>query len=439
MIEDIETEVVEIETENPKKKENSFAKIVQIREYLNDMYDFRYNAIDERIEFKTKSGTKWNQFLDRQRNNILIELKMIGVTRPGEDLDMLLMSDWTVEYNAPKEYFETIVPAKNGHIKLLFETLVIDTTKYQNIDKDEIYLLFEKYLISCYYCMTGKKTNDVMLMLLGGQGIFKTSWLNFLCPPFLSHMAKTGHIDLNNKEYRNNLCEKVFFNIDDQMEIIMGKEFNAMKNVISSDNETNRKAYAKFEHKRKRIVNFLGSVNNPQFLRDVQNRRYLCIPVSEIKENYKNIDINNVWSNVLAISEPYKDKYVYDKDDRALINKISENFIAPSEEQETFEAIFTVPTSQDTDNIYYMTPSELYSFMQDYTKMKLSFYKISLLTSRKKLERISKRLSRVQVPIYVYKLKCISNDPTALKYLNKYKSEGDNENTKTQPIKKLPF
>jgi len=417
---------VESNEQKTESKSSRMNKVIEIQDFLNQHYNFRYNVISERIEFKAISATRWIPFSDRSRNNILIELKLFGIARPSEDLDTIIMSDFTPEYNAPKKYFEELEPVDNGMLKLFFDTITIDN-QYE-IEYETMYLLFKKYMIASYYCMIGERKNDVMLMLLGKQGTYKTSWLNNICPVPLKDYLKTGHIDLYNKEYKNNMCDKVFYNIDDQMEIIMGKEFNSLKAIISSDIETNRKAYARFESTRKRIVNFMGSVNNPKFLRDVENRRYLCIPITKINDDYRNLDIDQVWQNVLFEATDFKNKYIFDFDDRVKINGINQKFVALSEEEEMFDVLFKPATEADEIDCCYMNMTEILIVLNQYSNLKLRQHNLNLVMQRKNIIRVSKRLERMnKQSYYFYKLIIATNDTYALNLLKKYRDEKEPE------------
>lgn len=425
----IDANTLDLEEQKSNKTESDdifqeTPQIIRIKEYLQQRYDFRFNIISERIEFKQKSATRWVELGDRSRNNLLIELKLVGIKKPKDDFDMITLSDFTPEYSAPLAYFEAIKPADNGMIRALFDTLELNA-EYE-LDSDVIYRLFKKYLIASYYCMIGKKVNDVMLMLLGKQGVFKTSWLNYLCPVFLQDMLITSNIDFSGKEHKNHLVEKVFINVDDQMEKIMTKDFNTMKSIISSGYETNRKAYARFENRRKRIANFLGSVNNPRFLSDVENRRYLCLPISAIKEGYRKINMDLVWSNVLYESKDYSDRYVFEAEDRKIITEINQRFVTISEEEELFDSFFVPATEADEQQICYMTMTEILMVLNDYSKLKLRSYVMQNVIKRKNMLHVSKRLKRINGARYVYKLKINTADEYCIRLLKPFIEDNEN-------------
>lgn len=182
----------------------------------------------------------------------------------------------------------------------------------------------EKWLVASVATALGKGINHLCLILVGGQGVGKTSWLNNLCPKSMREFLICSHINpsLTDQNTANFLAEKWFVNIDDQLETIFGKDFNSMKAIITAPFVTNRKTWHRFTKKRQRVCSFMGSVNSVKFLTDTENRRYLVFKTDNINFNH-NVAMEKVWAQALYLLEN-KHRYWFAQEEMKQLNQINE-------------------------------------------------------------------------------------------------------------------
>ena len=86
---------------------------------------------------------------------------------------------------------------------------------------------FKKWFVAMVASwMNDEVVNHTVLVLVGRQGIFKTTWLDHLMPPELraysSKLPLSGQIS---KDDRLRLCENAMLNID-ELDAICGREMN---------------------------------------------------------------------------------------------------------------------------------------------------------------------------------------------------------------------
>jgi len=277
-----------------------------------------------------------------------------------------------------------------------------------NTNKDLIYNIYSRWVVASVNSALGIKHNDVMLILSGSQGIYKTSYLNNLIPAELGKekYLVTGHIDpaLTNQNTANYLCEKFIINIDDQLEVIFGKEYNSMKAIISIDRVTSRRVYAKFDRTRKRIANFVGSVNSNEFLTDNQNRRYFVIEVTGISQNYKNIDMVQFWAEAMAASKKINPFNVYSREIYQQINQLSVQYTQSSVEQVLISRMFSAVQTDMYCEELFMTNGEIVLELQKLTTKPISQIKIANELKRLGFQRITKYFSELKYSKYGYLL-----------------------------------
>ena len=118
--------------------------------------------------------------------------------------------------------------------------------------------------------------NQQVLVLIGRQGIFKTTWLEHLLPPELRayscKMAGSGQL---NKDERLRIAEYGLIALD-EIDSMTVKELNVMKSVITASDISERAAYGYTKERRIRLASFCASGNKQEFLTDLTgNRRWL--------------------------------------------------------------------------------------------------------------------------------------------------------------------
>lgn len=399
-----------------KKKYKDTPAIIRMQEYLNENYIFRLNTITFNMEFRQRGKKEFVFFDDKNKSDLLIELKSLGFSRPKEDLDIILSSSGTEEHNPINQYFEDIPFKGTGFIDKFIEQIILEDLSIvvDNKNYNELFsYYFRKWLYACYNCFMGYQKNDVMLILIGAQGKFKTSFLNYLCPKDISEYNYTGHInpvlsDYNTATY---LTEKIFINVDDQMETIFGKDYNSMKSIISQDFLPLRKLYKANHKRRMRIANFCGSVNEPRFLRDSNNRRYLCFLIKDIKPTYSNVDINSMWAEVREeVKKLNNNLYLFNKQDFSNIDEMNDLFHSPSEESEAFNNLFELPNENNQEKTsYFLQSYDIMKILRQYTgNNQLREYQLATALRKLRLTTKSVRLHRFnKQPRNLYELKLL--------------------------------
>lgn len=405
------------------------AQIEQIKNYLLENYHFRYNDITQTLEYRELNAIGYDQLSDQVRTDIVIALKQQMFKKPKEDLDDIFNSSLIPRFNPIKEYFDSIPYNGDGYINRLCSCIILDEPErliggyqYQQLFRN----FFERWLMACYLCSTGRLVNDIMLILIGAQGRFKTSFLNYLTPGRLVDYRVCSHINPTLTDYNtsNFLAEKFFINVDDQMENIFGKDYNSMKAIISAPDITNRKLYRASHQRRRRIANFCGSVNESRFLRDSNNRRYLCFAIKDILPEYSQVDMDLVWAEVKHKADQANRMYIFGKEDYKMIDLMNSSFEAPTEEAEALQTIFN-PADENETGTYYMQFTEILQILREYThnntlkpyNLQTAMRKYGYQTKSIKMHRFSGQ------PRNLYPVKTVSMEQWLIDKLFKYRKE----------------
>jgi predicted P-loop ATPase len=247
---------------------------------------------------------------DRIEKTLYTELKAQKEVRM-QDLHSVIESDFVPEYHPFREYLEHLPPWREGdadHIMGL--SLSVNVRG----DADE-QMLFYEYLKKWLVAMVASwvdpgVVNNVMLVLIGEQGSYKTTWFSYLLPPELrryfytktnaNRMTKDDLLTLS--QYGLVCCE--------ELDTMRPSELNQLKAAMTMPAIDERAAYARHKEHREHIASFCGTGNNVQFLSDTTgNRRWLPFEVSSIDSPRSSpFDYVGIYSQAYAL---YKQGFQY--------------------------------------------------------------------------------------------------------------------------------
>ena len=174
------------------EEKDSPSKNDQIEEYLSAQYEFRYNTVLHRAEYRLRGKGDYTA-VDRYRINTLKRAldKDANIQTSTDNLYSIIESDFSPRINPVQDYFRSL-PLTKGNAEAI--TALADCVRVTNSEKWEEYLT--KWLVAVVAnAMDDKQCrNHTCLVLTGEQGKFKTTFLDLLCPPALSDYRYTGKI-----------------------------------------------------------------------------------------------------------------------------------------------------------------------------------------------------------------------------------------------------
>jgi predicted P-loop ATPase len=231
--------------------------------------------------------------------------------------------------------------------------------------------------------MHDEVVNHTALVLVGRQGIFKTTWLEHLIPPALraysSKMPLNGQIS---KDDRLRLCENAMLNID-ELDAICGREMNIVKSLLTSTDVNERAAYGRLKERRMRLASFCASTNNREFLTDVTgNRRWLPFEVESIQNPFHiSLPYERIYAQAKALIEGGTYMYWYDLEDIAQLEKHNEDFRAQENEEQLLPILFDIPAEGKGE---FMTTAQISERLVTYGNIKkpMSTRQLGVLLSK---------------------------------------------------------
>lgn len=272
------------------RRSKAFASVDTIRKFLDKNIQVRHNLLTNRIETCTLSdNSQWTPITDRALNSLWSLMSMETLVK-ANDMLRVLESDYAKDFHPLHDYLGKL-PQWNGktdenHIRQLAQTVCIKAAdSIEREAKQELfYQYLEKWLVAMVATwMNETVVNNVILVLIGHQGAYKTTWFNNLLPPELRQYfyTKTNSSRMNRDDlisltqYALVCCE--------ELDTMKSSELSQLKAVVTTSHIDERAAYAHFHEHRKHIASFCATGNNVQFLSDhTGNRRWLPFEVESI-------------------------------------------------------------------------------------------------------------------------------------------------------------
>ena len=357
---------------------------------------------------KENTPCSWQPISDRIVNSLWAEMSQ--VTRVvKQDIYTIIESDYVPLFNPFKAYFANLPtkrqPSKNPdegfdapstleHSGAIRE--LATTVRVKGGEQEQMlwYRYLKKWLVSMVASwLSDDVVNNVILVLIGEQGAFKTTWFNYLLPPELrryfytktnaNRMSKDDLLTL--AQYGLVCCE--------ELDTMRPAELNQLKAVVTMPSIDERAAYAHFHEHRKHIASFCGTGNNPQFLSDpTGNRRWLPFEVESIISPRDNpFDYDAIYAEAYTL---YKCgfRYWFEKDEIQELNRHNRKFETPRLEQELVDLYFRRPGPEEVGE--FMSVARALQIISAGISQKLSAVYIGRAFSELGFNRVRTKRSR---------------------------------------------
>ena len=346
----------------------------------------------------------WTPINDRKVNSLWS--KMSEVTRVNkQDLYSIIESDYVPLFNPFTVYLSTLQSVESvrsvcqnnnsvGDRDYIRELAATIRVKGGNQEQMLWYRYLRKWLVGMVASwLSDDVVNNVILVLIGEQGAYKTTWFNYLLPPPLKQyfytktnarrMSKDDILTL--AQYALVCCE--------ELDTMRPAELNQLKAAVTMPSIDERAAYAHYHEHRKHIASFCGTGNNTQFLSDpTGNRRWLPFEVESIvsPRDYP-FHYEGIYSQALAL---YKSgfQYWFTKEEIQELNHHNRQFETPRLEHELVDLYFRKPTDSELGE--FMSVARALQMISNGISQKLSAVNVGRAFSDLGFKRVRTNSSR---------------------------------------------
>ena len=400
---------------NTSRQRKTSSKNSEIEAYLSSRYEFRYNTVLGRTEYRSKNDAHFSKVGRYEINTLRREIDNdIGIITSSDNLYSIIESSFSPRINPIQEYFKALplvdigCDEGNSNISSLSLKAIPDLASCVMVCNREKWLPYlTKWLVAVVAnAMDDRECrNHTCLVLTGEQGKFKTTFLDLLCPPALHGYSYTGKIYPQEKDTLTYIGQNLIVNIDDQLKALNKRDENELKNLITCPMVKYRMPYDKYVEEYPHLASFVASVNGNDFLTDpTGSRRFLPFEVLSIDiEKAKRISMDNVYAEAKALLKSGF-RYWFDDEEIVELYRESEDFQVQTAEMELLLRCFEKPTEDESYSL--MTTTEILTYLGIYTHQPLVAKRMGEALKKAGYIKVSKRRNGGS-PIYVYKIRKI--------------------------------
>lgn len=436
------------------------ASVEEIKSFLDGHVSLRFNEITSRVEYELPTdNTDAHRFIpvnDRIVNSLWSQMSTI--TRVNiQDMYRVIESDYVPEFNPFKEYLKSLpqitqTSTDNGSdetesckpVALQQQNLcksvrsvgeknhssvggrdyireLAQTVRVKGGEQEQMlwHLYLKKWLVGMVASwISDDVVNNVILVLIGEQGAYKTTWFNYLLPPPLkqyfytktnaNRMSKDDILTL--AQYALVCCE--------ELDTMRPAELNQLKAAVTMPSIDERAAYAHYHEHRKHIASFCGTGNSTQFLSDpTGNRRWLPFEVESIVSPRDHpFHYEGIYAQALALFKSGF-QYWFTKEEIQELNHHNRQFETPHLERELVSLYFRVP--MESENGMFMTSARAIQIIGTGISQKLNPTRVGLAFNELGFQRVRYHgirgylvIQRTAEEMQAYQKSIILNDDT---------------------------
>ena len=369
------------------------ATVEEIKSFLDGHISLRFNEITSRVEYEIPAdNTDAHRFMpvnDRIVNSLWSQMSTI--TRVNiQDMYRVIESDYVPVFNPFKAYLNNLCQSVKSVGDRDYIQELAQTVRVKGGEQEQMlwHLYLKKWLVGMVASwISDDVVNNVILVLIGEQGAYKTTWFNYLLPPPLkqyfytktnaNRMSKDDILTL--AQYALVCCE--------ELDTMRPAELNQLKAAVTMPSIDERAAYAHYHEHRKHIASFCGTGNNTQFLSDpTGNRRWLPFEVESIVSPRDHpFHYEGIYSQALALYESGF-QYWFTKEEIQELNRHNRQFETPHLERELVSLYFRVP--QEGENGMFMTSARAIQIVGTGISQKLNPTRVGLSFNELGFQRV---------------------------------------------------
>ena len=375
------------------------ATVEEIKSFLDGHISLRFNEITSRVEYEIPAdNTDAHRFMpvnDRIVNSLWSQMSTI--TRVNiQDMYRVIESDYVPVFNPFKAYLNNLCQSVKSVGDRDYIQELAQTVRVKGGEQEQMlwHLYLKKWLVGMVASwISDDVVNNVILVLIGEQGAYKTTWFNYLLPPPLkqyfytktnaNRMSKDDILTL--AQYALVCCE--------ELDTMRPAELNQLKAAVTMPSIDERAAYAHYHEHRKHIASFCGTGNNTQFLSDpTGNRRWLPFEVESIVSPKDHpFHYEGIYSQALALYESGF-QYWFTKEEIQELNRHNRQFETPRLEHELVDLYFRRPTDSELGE--FMSVARALQMISNGISQKLSAVNVGRAFSDLGFKRVRTNSSR---------------------------------------------
>ena len=358
-----------------KSKETSMITLPEIKDWLRQRVEVIYNVVTDQLMYKPTPGPSQREgsmdsFMDRNfkaplpwggdgggllDERVVCSIRSQMAADTGKrvlksDVMDVLRSDFARLYHPVREYIEAL-PAWDGkdRVKELCGHVVESEELRVKSEESLLGWALHKWLVAMVATwMSDFSTNHEIFVLIGRQGIYKTTFFRHLLPPQLRmYFWENAHNSFSSKDDHLALAENCLVEIE-EIDLQNPRDISELKALATSEKVKERRPYARFREEKHRLASFCGSGNQQRFLSDdTGNRRWLCFMVDHIDDPRTwNLDYDQLYAQLRdELGQGFR--YWFDPQEQRIVERQNQQFRIESDEEQLIRSRLRPPHPGD--------------------------------------------------------------------------------------------
>ena len=349
--------------------ENKLVHQQLMEQFLKRRYMFRRNRVTGDLEYQEKwhYALDWKPLTEEAINDINTAAINEGIKVWPKDLERIIVSERTDEYDPVRDWLNAL-PQWDGRDRL---GELADRVKTEAKGWRENFKVWMRSMVSQW--RNGKDAlygAQMVLMLVGGQGSHKSTFMRMLLPKQLMPFY-IDRIDFSNKkEALRALSRFLLINIDEYDQVSKAQTA-FLKHLIQRTDVKERKLYSTTFEQQQRYAAFCATTNSLVPLKDDSgSRRYLVVEVNGLidtdTQGNRQIDYPQLYAQIVYEIEHGKEYAFTGKREQQII-EANANYYETPNVVALFEDMFRAP--QSGDEVLMLSPTELLERIRDKKKV----------------------------------------------------------------------
>ena len=327
----------------------------EIEDWLRQHIELRRNTVSGLKEYRwiedgAIEGTgPWKNFDDHTLNSIYRRMKKVKDVKRDE-IDWEVGSDFVKDFHPFHDYLDHLPPWDGDDY---IRELAMGVTVAGDIDD---WIAFSESLRKWLVAMVAgwvnpEVVNHTVLVFIGRQGIYKTTWMNHLLPPQLrAYFCTQAGVGRNDKD-RELAMSQYGLICCEELDAMSASEMNAMKRDITLQDINVRPAFHRHTEHHTHIASFCGTGNNEKFLNDpTGTRRWLAFKVENIESPRTHpFNYEGVYAQAYYL---YRDGFRYWNEDTRAMEARNDRFKVANLEKQLVNRYFRLPVTDSCGDFF---------------------------------------------------------------------------------------
>ena len=317
------------------------------KQFLAERYDLRYNVLKKATEFRPKHSTSWFPLTERDVNGLTVEQLEAGGGSWSYGMKLCLESSAVPSYNPVTAWLQDC-PEWDGHDH------IGDLARRVPTAYDRWPQFFHRWLLAMVAQAKGMNTmgNSVVPLLIGGQGLRKTTFCRSLLPPELREYFMDD-IKMDSAEQVERVLARMWLVCIDEYNAKTPREQAKIKRLLTEKDVQVRRPRSDEYRLVPRLASFIATTNDTTPLPSGDGtRRYLCVEVEGTIDLDTPIDYPQLYAQALAELSVDGCRWWFTADDEAEIQRHNTPYQQASPLETLLPSLFAPTTDRQRANLW---------------------------------------------------------------------------------------